>query len=370
MQNLLRQFCGRRVLITGHTGFKGSWMSELLLSAGAEVTGFALPAQKNGLFEMLGLERRMCSITGDIRDLSLLRRAFQEAGPEFVFHLAAQPLVRESYRDPAGTYSTNVMGTVNVLECVRTCGGVRSVVNVTTDKVYANQEQSNGYRENDPLDGFDPYANSKSCSELVTRAYIRSFLAEQGIAVSAARAGNVIGGGDFAKDRILPDCIRAARQGIPIQLRNPYSIRPYQHVLEPLSAYLLIAKAQYGDINQAGAYNVGPDAGDCLTTAELTELFCKYWGETICWTATGQAGPHEVGCLRLDCSHIAEKLGWRPRWNAETAVQKTVEWTKWLDSGGNVREITNRQIAEYMEEKHGQGNNSGMCAAVLPGASR
>lgn len=357
MQNLLAQFRSKRVFLTGHTGFKGSWLSELLLCAGAEVTGYALPAELGGLFDLLGLTQRMNSVEGDIRDLERLRKAFKEAQPEIVFHLAAQPLVRESYRDPVGTYSTNVMGTVNLLECVRTCGGVRSVVNVTTDKVYENKEWAWGYRENDLLDGFDPYANSKSCSELVTRTYIRSFLSEQGVAVSTARAGNVIGGGDFAKDRILPDCIRAARQGRPIQLRSPRSVRPYQHVLEPLAAYLLIAAAQYEDPEKAGAYNVGPAAGDCLTTGELAELFCRCWGDGASWTAAAEDGPHEAGFLRLDSSRIMAELGWRPRWNADTAVQKTVEWTKQLDSGCDVREITVRQIREYFseatEERHG-----------------
>lgn len=357
MQNLLAQFRNKRVFLTGHTGFKGSWLSELLLCAGAEVTGYALPAEPGGLFDLLGLAQRMNSVDGDIRDPERLRKAFHDAQPEIVFHLAAQPLVRESYRDPVGTYSTNVMGTVNLLECVRTCGDVGSVVNVTTDKVYENREWAWGYRENDLLDGFDPYANSKSCSELVTRTYIRSFLSEQGVAVSTARAGNVIGGGDFAKDRILPDCIRAARQGRPIQLRSPRSVRPYQHVLEPLAAYLLIAAAQYEDPEKAGAYNVGPAAGDCLTTGELAELFCRCWGDGASWTAATDGGPHEAGFLRLDSSRIMAELGWRPRWNADTAVQKTVEWTKRLDSGCDVRDITARQIREYFgeatEERHG-----------------
>lgn len=340
----------KRVLITGHTGFKGSWLSELLLTAGADVTGFALLPETGGLFEILGLGRRMNSIAGDIRDLEHLRQVFLEAKPEIVLHLAAQPLVRESYRDPVGTYAANVMGTVHVLECVRTCGGVRSVVNVTTDKVYENREWAWGYRENDALDGFDPYSNSKSCSELVTRTYIRSFLAEAGVAVSTARAGNVIGGGDFAKDRIIPDCIRAARAGLPIQLRSPHSVRPYQHVLESLSAYLLVAAAQYEDAGKAGAYNVGPRPEDCLTTGELAELFCRCWGDGISWSSAQEGGPHEAGFLRLDASRIGAELGWRPRWSAGTAVQKTVAWTKLLDSGCDAWEITARQIQEYFGE--------------------
>ena len=355
--DIVEQFHGKSVLLTGHTGFKGSWLSEILLYAGAEVTGYALAAEPGSMFDLLGLSQRMNSVEGDIRDLEHMSQVFHAAQPEIVFHLAAQPLVRESYRDPVGTYSTNVMGTVHVLECVRACGSVRSVVNVTTDKVYENKEWDWGYRETDLLDGFDPYANSKSCSELVTRTYIRSFLAGQGVAVSTARAGNVIGGGDFARDRILPDCIRAARRGASIQLRSPNSVRPYQHVLEPLAAYLLIAKAQYGNPEKAGAYNVGPPAEDCLTTGGLADHFCRYWGEGASWTSVTNDGPHEAGFLRLDSSRIAAELGWRPRWSAETAVQKTVEWTKQLDSGGNIREITIRQIQDYfgeaMEDRHG-----------------
>lgn len=357
MQNLLTQFRNKRIFLTGHTGFKGSWLSELLLYAGAEVTGYALPAEPGSMFDLLGLSQRMNSVEGDIRDLGHLRQVFQAAQPEIVLHLAAQPLVRESYRDPVGTYSTNVMGTVHILECVRTCSSVKSVVNVTTDKVYENKEWAWGYRENDLLDGFDPYANSKSCSELVTRTYIRSFLSKQGVAISTARAGNVIGGGDFSKDRILPDCIRAARQGRPIQLRSPHSVRPYQHVLEPLAAYLLIAKAQYENPGKAGSYNVGPSAADCLTTGELAELFCRCWGDGASWIAATDSGPHEAGFLRLDSSRIAAELGWHPCWSADMAVQKTVEWTKQLDSGCDAREITIRQIQDYFsgatEEQHG-----------------
>lgn len=354
MRDLLAFYKDKRVLLTGHTGFKGSWLSEILLASGADVTGYAFPAPPDGLFRSLGLEKRMRSISGDIRDLDKLLKVFQEVQPEIVFHLAAQPLVRESYRDPVETYSTNVMGTVNMLECVRTCGSVRSVVNVTTDKVYDNREWSWGYRETDRLDGNDPYANSKSCSELATHAYIRSFLEDQGIAVSTARAGNVIGGGDMAKNRIIPDCIRAARSHLPVLLRNPNAVRPYQHVLEPLSAYLMIARAQYKDRTKAGAYNVGPPAEDCLTTGELAELFCVCWGDGARWETVRQSGPRESGCLRLDCSRITAELGWRPRWDSRTAVEKTVEWSKQADAGCDVREIIRRQIKEYFGEvRHG-----------------
>ena len=348
-RDLLEFFRGRRVLITGHTGFKGAWLCELLLSAGAEVTGYALPAPAGGIFQAAGLERRMRSVTGDVRDLEHLRQTLQSCRPEIVLHLAAQPLVRESYRDPVGTYSTNVLGTVNLLECVRTCGGVRSLLNVTTDKVYRNRERLQGYREEEVLDGYDPYSNSKSCSELVTGTYVRSFLAEQGVAVSTARAGNVIGGGDTAADRILPDCIRAAERGEAIYVRNPHSVRPYQHVLEPLGAYLLIARAQYDAPELAGAYNVGPSMEDCLTTGALADLFCRCWGDGARWTASPEAGPHEAARLTLECGKIHGALGWTPCWRAETAVEKTVEWTKAVLSGQPAEDVTRRQIQEYID---------------------
>ncbi|MGN1235357.1 MAG: CDP-glucose 4,6-dehydratase, partial [Christensenellaceae bacterium] len=286
---------GKRVFVTGHTGFKGSWLVRLLLGLGAEVTGFALDAPTDpALFELAELEGKIHSIRGDVRNFAALKRAFDEADPEIVFHLAAQPIVRESYRDPVFTYETNVMGTVHVLECVRQSKSVRSVVNVTTDKVYRNQEWTWGYRENEELDGFDPYSNSKSCSELVTASYVRSFFKEGSVAVSTARAGNVIGGGDFAPDRIIPDCVRAALKKETIVVRNPYSIRPYQHVLEPLSVYLMIAARQYEDRAFAGAYNVGPDEADCLKTGDLVDLFVATWGEELCWENKSDGGPHEA----------------------------------------------------------------------------
>lgn len=352
-QRLLRFFDQKRVFVTGHTGFKGGWLSELLLYADAEVCGYALPPEEGGLFRQLRLAERIRSVEGDIRDLDRLRRTFQEFSPEVVFHLAAQPLVRASYQDPVGTYSTNVMGTVDLMECVRSCGSVRSVVNVTTDKVYRNQERLRGYLEEEVLDGYDPYSNSKSCSELVTWTYVRAFLSGRDVAVSTARAGNVIGGGDMAADRILPDCIRAAERGEVIRIRNPQSVRPYQHVLEPLSAYLLIAKAQYEEPGKAGAYNVGPSVEDCLTTETLADLFCRCWGKGARWTAAPDGGPHEAARLTLDCRKIAEKLGWTPRWGAETAVEKTVEWTKAVMAGTDAGEVTRRQIREFFESERG-----------------
>ena len=342
---------GKRILVTGHTGFKGSWLCKLLLLAGADITGYSLaPPTDPSLFVLAGLEKELHSVTGDVRDFEHLYRVFQEAGPEIVFHLAAQPIVRESYRVPRYTYETNVMGTVNLMECVRLCPGVKSVVNVTTDKVYQNPERGEAFREEEPLDGFDPYSNSKSCSELVTASYVRSFFAGGGTAVSAARAGNVIGGGDFAKDRILPDCVRAVAAGQPVIVRNPHSVRPYQHVLEPLGAYLEIARAQYEDPRFAGAYNVGPDESDCVTTGRLADLFCRYWGPGAVWEDRAEPGaPHEAAFLRLDCRKLKETFGWQPRWNVEKAVEMTCAFSKvWL-AGGDVPGEMAREIGMFLE---------------------
>ena len=339
---------GKRVLVTGHTGFKGSWLCRILLDLGAEVTGYALKAPTEpSLFALMGLEKRMCSVIGDIRDLDKLKEVFKETQPEIVLHLAAQPIVRESYKSPVYTYETNVMGTVNILEAVRQCGSVRSFLNVTTDKVYKNNEWEWGYRETDELDGYDPYSNSKSCSELVTHSYEKSFLKEQKIAVSTARAGNVIGGGDFAADRIIPDCVRAVSEGKKIAVRNPHSTRPYQHVLEPLGAYLLIAQAQYEDAAKADSYNVGPDDRSCLTTGELADLFCNAWGEGAEWENLSQGGPHEANFLKLDCSRIRSALGWKPRWQVKEAVTNTAKWYQaWLN-GDDMEVYTDFQIKEY-----------------------
>ena len=348
---MLDFYNNKRVFVTGHTGFKGGWLCGMLAMAGAEVTGFALPPASPSLFEIAGLKDTMRSVPGDIRDFDALWRAFDEAKPEVVFHLAAQPIVREGYRDPVGTYAVNVMGTVHLLECVRRSDCVRSVVNVTTDKVYENHSWPWGYREADPLNGYDPYANSKSCSELVTASYQKSFLAQRGAAVSTARAGNVIGGGDFAADRIIPDCVRAAQAKHAIRLRNPHSVRPYQHVLEPLSAYLLIARRQYEDAALSGSYNVGPEVDGCLSTGQLAGLFCQAWGEGLRWEHTGQEGPHEDAVLRLDCSKIRAVLGWRPKWDAARAVAETVGWTKaWL-SGQDMSAFTLGQIQAYLTGK-------------------
>ena len=348
----LEFYQGKTVLVTGHTGFKGSWLCVMLQMAGANVVGYALkPAEEQKLFQLSGIKGRMNSIEGDIRDLNHLKAVFDEVHPEIVFHLAAQPIVRESYETPVYTYETNVMGTVNMLECVRTTPGVKSVLNVTTDKVYENKEWDWGYRETDVLDGYDPYSNSKSCSELVTHSYKKSFLNEQKIAVSTARAGNVIGGCDFAKNRIIPDCVRACMEGNEILIRNPYSIRPFQHVLEPLYAYLMIAEQQAKNADKQGYYNVGPEESDCITVGELAEIFCEIWQGGASWKNTCEMGPHEASFLKLDCSLIKSKLGWRSHWDIRMAVEKTIEWTRVYEKQGDIRACMERQIKEFMTKE-------------------
>lgn len=339
----------KKVFITGHTGFKGSWLCKMLTNAGAIVTGYSLnPPTCPSLFEIADIAQDITSVIGDIRDYSSLKAAFDKASPEIVLHLAAQPIVRDSYKDPAYTYETNVMGTVNILECVRNSNCVKSFLNVTTDKVYLNKEWEWGYRENEELDGFDPYSNSKSCSELVTHSYKNSFFSDNNVAISTARAGNVIGGGDFANDRIIPDCVRAAINKEPMVVRNPFSTRPYQHVLEPLYAYLMIAAKQYEDICFAGYYNVGPDEVDCFQTGALVDLFVNHWGEDLSWINKYDGGPHEANFLKLDCSKLKSTFGWKPRWNLDTAIQKTVEWSKCWILNSNIRECMDNQIKEFL----------------------
>ena len=342
---------GKKVLVTGHTGFKGTWLVSLLLSAGAQVTGYSLePPTDPSIFGLSGMKNQIRSIIGDIRDLERLMEVFRETEPEIVLHLAAQPIVRESYKNPVYTYETNVMGTVNILECVRQTKTVRSFLNVTTDKVYHNREWEWGYRENDPLDGFDPYSNSKSCSELVTHSYKNSFFSDGETRISTARAGNVIGGGDFAADRIIPDCIRAAISGKSILVRNPHSTRPFQHVLEPLYAYLMIAAMQYEDVKYEGYYNVGPGDEDCVTTGELVELFCKCWGQGQTWEDHFAGGPHEANFLKLDCSRLRSVFGWKPVWGVRKAIEKTVEWTRAWQAGEDINLVMERQIRCFLDE--------------------
>lgn len=344
----LKFYKNKRVLVTGHTGFKGSWLCTILKNAGAKVAGYSLEAPTNpSLFEVANVAEGMLSVIGDIRDYNQLKALFDTFSPEIVIHLAAQPIVRDGYKNPRYTYDVNVMGTINILECVRLSNSVKSFLNVTTDKVYDNKEWEWGYREDDPLDGFDPYSNSKSCSELITHSYKKSFFNDGCIAISTARAGNVIGGGDFANDRIIPDCIRAALNRKDIIVRNPYSTRPYQHVLEPLCAYLLIAQCQYEKVEYSGYYNVGPDDHDCYQTGRLVDLFVNKWGNGIKWVNHSDDGPHESKFLKLDCSRIKSVFAWQPTWTLEIAIEKTIDWTKaWLE--GKAVECMNRQIEDFL----------------------
>lgn len=320
----------KKVLVTGHTGFKGSWLCKILINSGAKVIGYSLKAPTNpNLFELSKVEDDMVSIIGDIRDYEHLKKVFDKYQPELVFHLAAQPIVRSSYKEPKYTYETNVMGTVNILECVRLTSSVKSFLNVTTDKVYFNDETpDHPFKEDEPLDGYDPYSNSKSCSELVTHSYKKSFFQDNRCAISTARAGNVIGGGDFANDRIIPDCIRAIEKGEDIIVRNPFSTRPYQHVLEPLYIYLKIVEEQYKDLEKQSYYNVGPDDCDCVNTGDLVTKFCNAWGNSLKWINKHDGGPHEAAFLKLDNSKIKNVFGWSPRWHIDECIEKIVEWTK------------------------------------------
>lgn len=350
MKNMVSYYKGKKVFITGHTGFKGSWLCHILSSWGADVLGYSngLPTEPS-LFELSGTEKLVRSEIGDIRDFEHLSKTYKSFLPDIVIHLAAQPLVRESYADPRYTYETNVMGTVNLLECIRLHPSASSVLNITTDKVYENKEWEWGYREIEALNGFDPYSNSKSCSDIATQSYIKSFFSRKtSPAISIARAGNVIGGGDFSKDRIIPDSVEACSKNKVIHVRNPYSIRPYQHVLEPLSAYLWIIFRQASDHSLADCYNVGPNEDDCVTTGKLVSLFCEAWGEGAKWeTKAEKNAVHEANFLKLDCSKIRSRLGWYPIWNIDNAVSNTVEWSKaWL-AGESVSDVMDRQIKKY-----------------------
>ncbi len=349
---------GKRVFLTGHTGFKGSWMCMVLHMLGADVYGYSLkPDAEPAIYNILNINELVHSYIGDIREMDALKKAYTEASPDVVIHMAAQPIVRDSYKDPRYTYETNVMGTVNLLECMRLCAGAVSFLNVTTDKVYENSDiQDHAFAEDEKLDGYDPYSNSKSCSELVTHSYRKSFFggASRDMevvapAISTARAGNVIGGGDFANDRIIPDCVRATIKGESIIVRNPYSTRPYQHVLEPVMAYLLIVMEQAGKSELAGAYNIGPEEADCVTTGRIADLFVDNWGLPASWKNVSESdAPHEAAYLKLDCSKAHEAFGWKPKWHIDTAVAMTVEWYKAWNGGEDMRKLTCRQIKEYL----------------------
>ncbi|MBW3498689.1 CDP-glucose 4,6-dehydratase [Janthinobacterium sp. NKUCC08_JDC] len=345
---------GKRVFLTGHTGFKGGWLSLWLQQLGADVTGYALEAPTTpSLFEVANVAHGMQSVIGDVRDGDAIKRAMASASPDIVIHMAAQPLVRYSYVNPVETYSTNVMGVVNLLEAVRATPGVRAVVNVTSDKCYENREWPWGYRENEAMGGYDPYSNSKGCAELVTAGYRSSFFhtdkyAEHGVALGSARAGNVIGGGDWALDRLIPDMLRAIGAGEPVLIRNPHAIRPWQHVLEPLSGYLTLAEKLYteGTVHAEG-WNFGPHDTDAKPVEWIIERMTQEWGAGASWSLDGQDHPHEATYLKLDCSKARGQLGWHPRWDIGQTIAKIVEWHKACDQGADMRAMTLAQIATY-----------------------
>lgn len=351
-------FSGKKVLITGHTGFKGSWLSLLLNKLGADVHGFALPPPTNpSLFEEAKIGELITSYIGDVRDLDQLSDVFNQVKPEIVIHMAAQPLVRDSYKIPVETYAINVMGTVNVLEACRHTESVRAIVNVTTDKCYENKEWHWGYRENEPMGGFDPYSNSKGCSELVTSSYRNSFFHpkdydKHGVAIASARAGNVIGGGDWAPDRLIPDFIRAISQNRNVVIRSPYAIRPWQHVLEPLTGYLTLAAKLYTEgAKYDGGWNFGPDDKDARNVEWIMQKICKLWGDGATYEVDTNPQPHEASYLKLDCSKAKAELGWVPKWNIKTTLRSIVDWNKAFMSGKNIREITLQQINQYFHTK-------------------
>ena len=347
-------WAGKRVFLTGHTGFKGSWLSLWLQSMGANVTGFALlPPTTPSLFEVAHVADGMQSIMGDVRDLVSLQKAMDDAKPEVVIHMAAQALVRHSYDNPVETYSTNVMGTVHLLEAVRGTPSVKAVVNVTSDKCYENREWVWGYRENEPMGGFDPYSNSKGCAELVTSAYRNSYFhpekyKEHGVAIATGRAGNVIGGGDWAEDRLIPDVMRAIAQGRPVRIRNPHSTRPWQHVLEPLSGYLLLAQGLFEQGSAfAEGWNFGPNDDDTRPVSWVLEQLIQSWGDGVSWSHDEGKHPHESHCLKLDCAKAKSRLGWQPKWHLKTALDKVVDWQKQYVQGADMKAVTLSQINDY-----------------------
>jgi len=350
-------FENKKVLITGHTGFKGAWLSLLLHKLGAKVYGYALaPPTRPSLFEEAQLDEFVTSTIGDIRDFQKLKATISRIKPEVIIHMAAQPLVRASYKDPIETYSTNVMGTVNLFEAIRQTSGIKAVVNVTTDKCYENREWYWGYRENEPMGGYDPYSNSKGCSELVTASFRYSFFNPKdyqlhGVALASARAGNVIGGGDWAEDRLIPDFIRAIATGKQLFIRSPYAIRPWQYVLEPLNGYLcLAAKLLEEGPLFAEPWNFGPDEGDAQNVEWITKKICELWGDTASYQIDTNPQPHEANYLKLDCSKAKAQLGWAPKWDIHTTINSIVDWNKARLRGEDIREICNRQINQYFND--------------------
>lgn len=349
---------GKRVLLTGHTGFKGSWLSLWLQSMGAQVVGYALvPPTNPSLFDVAEVSKGMTSIIGDIRDLGHLHKVFAEHQPEIVIHMAAQPLVRYSYIEPVETYSTNVMGTVNLLEAVRSTGSVKAVVNVTTDKCYENREWVWGYRENEAMGGFDPYSSSKGCAELVTAAYRNSYFhpdkyPTHGVAIASGRAGNVIGGGDWADDRLIPDIMRAITQSKPVNIRNPNATRPWQHVLEPLSGYLVLAQKLFEDgAAYAEGWNFGPNDEDAKPVQWIVEKLTSTWGENASWTLDSGEHPHEAHYLKLDCSKAKTRLDWHPRWHLEDALGAIIDWHRAFRDGKEMKTLTLSQVQQYVNRR-------------------
>ena len=343
---------GKKVFLTGHTGFKGGWISLWLVSLGAKVTGYALePNTTPNLFAVLAIDSLIeKSHIADICDLPKLHQAMLEAKPDIVIHMAAQPLVSYSFANPVETYATNVMGTVHVLECTRTIESVRATVVVTTDKCYENKEWVWGYRENEPMGGYDPYSNSKGCAELVTSAYRQSYFSSQNSTnqVASARAGNVIGGGDWSEDRLIPDAIKAFEANKPLMIRNPLATRPWQHVLEPLSGYLILAQALYMQGSSfASGWNFGPVDADNRAVKDVVNLLISTWGETACWEIEGAEHPHEANLLKLDCSKARMQLGWTPKWDLGVATQKIVQWQKAFQAKENMQKVSLAQINEY-----------------------
>lgn len=348
---------GKKVFLTGHTGFKGAWLSLWLQGMGSEVTGYALqPPTQPSLFELCRIDQLINSVIGDVRDAESLQRAMNEAQPEIVIHMAAQPLVRDSYRIPAETYAINVMGTVNLFEAIRQCKSIKSVVNVTTDKCYENKEWVWGYRENEPMGGYDPYSNSKACSELVTASYRNSFFhpakyATHGVAVASARAGNVIGGGDWAADRLIPDCINSLSNAEKIVIRSPHAIRPWQHVLEPLSGYLLLAQRLYEEGPAfAEGWNFGPTESDVQPVEWIVKRLCKRWGNGASYEIDKSPQPHEANYLKLDCSKAKMQLGWESRWSLAQTLDKIIEWVLAYENEKDMRTVCLKQIKEYTNE--------------------
>ncbi len=347
-------FLDKKILITGHTGFKGSWLCILLNRLGADVYGYALaPPTDPSLFVDAKIEKLMTSFMGDIRDFQYLQQVLNEVKPEIIIHMAAQPLVRESYKNPIETYSTNVMGTVNLLEAIRQTEGIKVLVNVTSDKCYENKEWHWGYRENEPMGGYDPYSNSKGCSELVTESYRNSFFnpknySHHGVAIATARAGNVVGGGDWADDRLIPDFIRSISKGEKLKIRNPHAIRPWQHVLDPLSGYLTLASHLflYG-VKYSGAWNFGPNDRDDKNVEWIANKICSLWGENVAYEIDSTPQPHEATYLKLDCSKAKVELGWSSRWDLETSLTKIVDWAKSYNKNEDVRQLCVNQIIDF-----------------------